>query len=86
MKDKEKLNNPMKDWQILSAISLMVFSHSDCSLYHHSAYTLVQYVPPPLCVNTPGRHGLGSPSMQSAGSKLENVMIAGQEICVVCLQ
>ena len=29
VKDKEKLNNPMKGWQIQNAISLMVFSHSE---------------------------------------------------------
>ena len=28
VKDKEKLNNPLKGWRILSAISSMVFSHS----------------------------------------------------------
>ena len=29
VKDKEKLYNPMKGWQIQNAISLMVFSHSE---------------------------------------------------------
>ena len=29
VKDKEKLNNPMKGWQILSAISSMVFHKVD---------------------------------------------------------
>ena len=31
VKDKEKLNNPMKGWQILNAISLMVFCTVHCT-------------------------------------------------------
>ena len=30
LKDKEKLNNPLKGWQILSAISSMVFHTVQC--------------------------------------------------------
>ena len=33
MNDKEKLNNPLKDWQIFSAISSMIFFHTvQCDL------------------------------------------------------
>ena len=31
MTDKEKLNNPLKGWQILSFISLMVFHRLQCA-------------------------------------------------------
>ena len=34
VKDKEKLNNPLKGWRILSAISSMVF-HTVQWLYHY---------------------------------------------------
>jgi hypothetical protein len=40
VKDKEKLNNPLKDWQILSSISSMVFHTVQCSVSPYSGKKL----------------------------------------------